>query len=132
MYKITDIKIKKQIQNDFKTYLVLEIYMTYKGYTRHTLDYYITYNSKTYDTINQADVINIFEKNYQNLCKGKLADSQMNKLLHGIVDNIESNSKPIAKSLSNSISFALLQSQAIIQEVSLKSSNKISNYSFGK
>jgi hypothetical protein len=125
MYKITDISIKKQIQNDFKTYLALEIYITYKGYTRHTLDYYITYDSKTIDTINHADIINIFEKNYQNLCKGKLADSQIDKLLHGVIDNIDSNSKPIAKSLSNSISFALLHSQAVIQEVSLKSSNML-------
>jgi hypothetical protein len=121
MFKLTDLKIKKQIQNDFKSYLVLEIYLTYKGYTRH-MNYFITYSSKTFDTINHNDAINVFEKSYLNPCKGKLVDSQLDKLLAGLIDNVDTNLKSIAKALSNTISFALMQSQATLQEVSLKSS----------
>jgi hypothetical protein len=50
VFIIEKIKIKKTLI-DFKPFFSLDIIMTYKGETRHTCNYTITFNSKHYESI---------------------------------------------------------------------------------
>ena len=125
MFKLSKIELNKKLTNEFKQVHILEIYLIYKGYTRHTISYPITFNSKTYELINHSDISNVFEKHYMNQFNNKIIDSQFDKILNEIYKgfNNEDNHKHISKALSNSISFAVNESQAIIQEISLKNCN---------
>lgn len=64
VFIIEKIKLKKIFLNDYKTFLCLEIVMSYKGNSRKCIEYVITYNSKFFENFPNLieNIISIYDK----------------------------------------------------------------------